>query len=123
MNAISDTVMTLAAIAPFASGPVTIRNVAHIRVKETERIQALENELAKLGVAVDGFSDGLTIAPAESLRPAVIETYDDHRMAMSFAVTGLKAPGIVISDPGCVAKTFPTFFDVLEGMRQEPQLR
>lgn len=122
MNAISDTVMTLAAIAPFASGPVTIRNVAHIRVKETERIQALETELGKLGVQVESFPDGLTVHPAERLTPAQIETYDDHRMAMSFAVTGLKAPGVTILDPGCVSKTFPTFFDVLEGLRPAASL-
>lgn len=122
MNAISDTVMTLAAIAPFAAGPVTIRNVAHIRVKETERIEALETELRKMGVTVDGFPDGLTIQPCDDIRPAEIDTYDDHRMAMSFAVAGLKAPGIVIRDPDCVAKTFPSFFDVLEGLRREPSL-
>jgi 3-phosphoshikimate 1-carboxyvinyltransferase len=110
MNGISDTVMTLAAIAPFASSRTTIRNVANIRVKETDRLRATATELRRLGVEVEELADGLVIQPAASLRPAEIETYDDHRMAMSFAVTGLMAPGIVIKDPGCVAKTVPDFF-------------
>lgn len=110
MNAISDTVMTLAAIAPFADGLTTIRNIGHIRHKETDRIAALAAELTRLGVRVEERPDSLTIHPAGALRPAEIETYDDHRMAMSFAVTGLRAPGIVIRDPGCVAKTFPGYF-------------
>jgi len=114
MNAISDTVMTLAAIAPFASGPTTIRNVAHIRHKETERIRATATELRRLGVAVEEFEDGLTIHPETTLRPAVIQTYDDHRMAMSFAITGLRTAGVAIADPGCVAKTFPDFFARLD---------
>src|SRR2546423_6763170 len=107
MNEMSDTVMTLAAIAPFADSPTTIRNVAHIRHKETDRLFALTTELRKLGVRVDERHDGLTIYPAESIRGASISTYEDHRMAMSFAVTGLRAPGILIEDPNCVAKTFP----------------
>ncbi len=114
MNAISDTVMTLAAIAPFADGPVNIHNVAHIRHKETDRIHALVTELRRLGVTVDERPDGLTIHPANQLKPARIETYDDHRMAMSFAITGLRAPGVEILDPGCVAKTFPDFFQRLD---------
>jgi 3-phosphoshikimate 1-carboxyvinyltransferase len=113
MNAISDTVMTLAAIAPFADGPTTIRNVAHIRHKETDRLAALATELRRLGVTVEEREDGLTIHPAAALRPAVIETYDDHRMAMSFAITGLRAPGIALRDPECVNKTFPDFFERL----------
>lgn len=110
MNAISDTVMTLAAIAPFADGPTTIRNVAHVRVKESDRLAALATELRKLGADVEERSDGLTIYPAPSCRPAEIDTYDDHRMAMSFAIAGLRSPGVVIRDPSCVAKTFPDFF-------------
>lgn len=110
MNAISDTVMTLAAIAPFASSTTTIRNVANIRVKETDRLRATATELRRLGVEVQELADGLVIQPALSLRPAEIETYEDHRMAMSFAVTGLASPGVVIRDPGCVAKTVPDFF-------------
>ena len=87
MNAISDTVQTLAAIAPLASSPVTIRNVAHIRHKETDRIAAVTTELRRLGVTVDERPDGLTIHPSK-ITPATIKTYDDHRMAMSFAVLG-----------------------------------
>jgi len=113
MNAISDTAMTLAVVALFAEGPTTIRNVAHIRQKESDRLQALATELRKLGATVEEAPDGLRITPPAALRPAVIETYDDHRMAMSFAVAGLRAPGVVICDPGCVAKTFPAYFRVL----------
>lgn len=112
MNAISDTAQTLAAIAPFAAGPTTIRGVTHNRVKETDRISAVATELRKLGQRVDEFPDGMTIHPAP-VTPAAIATYDDHRMAMSFAITGLRAPGVRILDPGCVAKTFPAFFDRL----------
>ena len=110
MNAISDTVMTLAAIAPFADSPTTINNIGHIRHKETDRIHAVVTELRRLGVTVEEREDGLTIYPQAQLTPAQIETYDDHRMAMSFAITGLKTPGVTILDPGCVAKTFPDFW-------------
>jgi 3-phosphoshikimate 1-carboxyvinyltransferase len=116
MNDISDTVMTLAAVACFAEGPTTIRNVAHIRHKETDRLAALAAELRRVGAAVDEFADGLTITP-RPLHGAEIETYNDHRMAMSMALIGLKVPGIVIKDPGCVAKTYPHFFDDLERLR------
>ncbi|MGA7671029.1 MAG: 3-phosphoshikimate 1-carboxyvinyltransferase [Nitrolancea sp.] len=112
MNAISDTVQTLAAIAPLASSPVTIRNVAHIRHKETDRIAAVATELNRVGARVEERPDGLTIHPSQ-IKPAEIETYDDHRMAMSFAILGSVVPGIVIKDPGCVAKTFPDFFERL----------
>jgi 3-phosphoshikimate 1-carboxyvinyltransferase len=110
MNAISDTVMTLAAIAPFADGATIIRGVGHIRQKETDRITALVNELRKIGAEAEEKPDGIIIYPPENVLPAGIDTYDDHRMAMSFAITGLKAQGIVIKDPDCVAKTFPDFF-------------
>lgn len=109
MGHISDTAQTLAAIAPFADGPVTIRGVAHNRLKETDRIAAVTTELRRLGQAVEEFADGLTITP-RPITPADIATYDDHRIAMSFAVTALRAPGIRLRDPGCVAKTFPDFF-------------
>jgi 3-phosphoshikimate 1-carboxyvinyltransferase len=116
MNDISDTVMTLAAVACFAEGPTTIRNVAHIRHKETDRLAALATELRRLGAGVDEFADGLTITPAP-LHGAVVETYNDHRMAMSLALIGLKVPGVVIDNPACVAKTYPHFFDDLERLR------
>ena len=113
MNAISDTAQTLACVAPFAEGPTRIRNVAHMRVKETDRVQALVIELRKLGLRIDEKSDGLTIHPGV-MQPAEIETYDDHRMAMSFAVLGLRQPGVRILDPGCTAKTYPGFFADLD---------
>jgi 3-phosphoshikimate 1-carboxyvinyltransferase len=110
MNAISDTVQTLAAVALFADGPTTITGVGHIRHKETDRIGDLARELRKLGATVDEFVDGLRITPARQ-RGAAIETYNDHRMAMSLALAGLRIPGVVINDPGCVAKTYPRFFE------------
>jgi 3-phosphoshikimate 1-carboxyvinyltransferase len=116
MNAISDTVMTLGAVACFADGPTTIRNVAHIRHKETDRIAALAAELRKVGATVEEFADGLTITPGPP-HGAEIETYNDHRMAMSLALVGLKVPGVVIRNPGCVAKTYPGFWTDLERLR------
>ncbi len=116
MNAISDTVMTLAAVACFAQGPTTIRNVAHIRHKETDRLSALATELRRVGAQVEELPDGLTIHP-RPLHGAEIETYDDHRLAMSIALIGLRIPGIRIKNPGCVAKTYPEFFQDLEKLR------
>ncbi len=116
MNAISDTVMTLAAVACFAEGPTTIRNVAHIRHKETDRLAALAAELRKVGAKVDEFPDGLRITP-RPLHGAEIETYNDHRMAMSMALIGLRVPGIVIKNPSCVAKTYPRFWEDLDRLR------
>ncbi len=109
MNAMSDTVQTLAAVALFAEGPTRIRNVSHNRHKESDRIGDLATELRRLGAEVQEHDDGLTIVP-QALRPATIHTYDDHRMAMSLALVGLKQPGIVILDPGCTSKTYPDFF-------------
>jgi len=119
MNAISDTVQTLAAVALTADGPTTIRNVAHIRHKETDRIAALAVELRKLGAKVVERDDGLTIAPG-ALHGAEIDTYDDHRMAMSMALVGLAVPGVVIRDPGCTAKTYPGFFRDLKALGRSP---
>ena len=120
MNAISDTVMTMAVLALFADGISRIRNVGHIRHKETDRIAALATELRKLGAKVDELPDGLVInpPPPDQLHPARISTYDDHRMAMSFALAGLKVPGVTILDPGCVAKTYPGFWDDLGASRR-----
>jgi 3-phosphoshikimate 1-carboxyvinyltransferase len=122
MNDISDTVMTLGAVALFADGPTTIRNVAHIRHKETDRLAALAAELRRVGAEVEEFADGLRITP-RPLHAAEVETYNDHRMAMSMALVGLKVPGIVIKDPGCVAKTYPNFFSDLEKLRDVPSSR
>ncbi len=107
---LSDVAQTLAAIAPFASSPVRIRGVAHIRRKETDRIAAMTSQLRRLGATVAEHDDGWEIAPSE-LRGASLNTYDDHRMAMSLAVTALRVPGVRILDPSCVAKTFPDFFE------------
>jgi 3-phosphoshikimate 1-carboxyvinyltransferase len=116
MADISDTAQTLAALAPFADGTTTIRGIAHIRGKETERVAAMVTELRRVGQHVKEFPDGLQITPAP-VRPADIATYEDHRMAMAFALVGLRATGICILDPACVAKTFPDYFTRLDQLR------
>ncbi len=112
----SDTAQTLAAVAVFAATPTTIDGIGFIRRKETDRIAAVATELARTGILVDELADGLRVHPGTPA-PATIRTYDDHRMAMSFALLGLRAPGIVIAEPGCVAKTFPTFWEVYDSLR------
>lgn len=112
-----DTAQTLAVMAPFAIEPVEIRGIASARVKESDRIGATCTELRKLGVQVDEFSDGMKIYPCAKINPAEICTYGDHRMAMSFALIGTRIGGIVIEDPDCVNKTFPKFFETLDGLR------
>lgn len=122
MRFISDTAQTLSTVALFADSPTSIRNVANMRVKETDRIHAVVTELQKFGVRVDEFEDGMTIYPLSSLAPGAIpasveiETYRDHRMAMSFALVGLRLPGVVILDPNCTAKTYPNFFEDLKNV-------
>jgi 3-phosphoshikimate 1-carboxyvinyltransferase len=113
MNAISDTAQTLAVVALFADGPTRIRNVAHMRHKETDRVAAVVNEIRRMGVSAEETEDGLAITPGP-IQPATIETYDDHRMAMSFALAGLRTKGIRIADPSCTGKTYPHFFSDLE---------
>ena len=113
---ISDTAQTLAAIAPFASSPVTITGIGFIRRKEIDRVAAVATELRRAGVRVDDDPDGWTIHPGP-VAPATFETYDDHRMAMSFALLGLAAPGISIAGPTCVAKTFPGYWAMLDQLR------
>jgi 3-phosphoshikimate 1-carboxyvinyltransferase len=117
MNGISDTVQTLGAVALFAEGTTHIHGVAHIRHKETDRITALATELRKLGARVEERDDGLSITPGP-LHGAAIDTYNDHRMAMSLALAGLKIPGVRINDPGCTAKTYPNYFADLDRLRQ-----
>jgi 3-phosphoshikimate 1-carboxyvinyltransferase len=115
MNAISDTVQTLAAVALYADGPTTITGVPHIRYKETDRIGDLARELRKLGAEVQELPDGLRIVPGP-LRAAAVDTYNDHRMAMSLALVGLRTPGVVICNPQCTEKTYPRFFDDLRDL-------
>jgi 3-phosphoshikimate 1-carboxyvinyltransferase len=113
MNAISDTVQTLAAVALFARGPTTIRGVAHIRHKETDRIGDLARELRRFGAGVNEFADGLRVTPPPDFadfKGAEIETYNDHRMAMSLALPGLRLSGVTILNPECTAKTYPGYF-------------
>ena len=112
MESIPDTAQTLAVIAAFANSPSTIRGLASLRVKETDRLKAIAIELPKLGAAVEVGRDSwiITPPPRGALRGATIDTYDDHRMAMSFAVAGLRVPEVIINNPGCVAKTFPDFW-------------
>ena len=102
----------------FFVGPTLIENVASLRLKETDRLAALETELRKLGVVAKAGADSLLITPTASLRGASIATYDDHRMAMAFALAGFRIAGIEIQDPGCVAKTWPGFFSELDAMRE-----
>ena len=110
LNDIPDQAQTLAAISLFASAPVEIINVWNLRIKETDRLAALATELRKFGATVEEARDGLRIEPPRTPNAATVETYGDHRMAMAFAVAGLRLPGTVILDPGCVAKTYPGFF-------------
>jgi 3-phosphoshikimate 1-carboxyvinyltransferase len=113
MNSMPDVVPTLAVVALFAGTPTRIRNVAHLRHKESDRLDALYTELQRLGAQVTVFDDGLEIMPS-SLHNAQLDTYDDHRLAMSFALIGSKTPGVRIENPDCVKKSFPGFWSELE---------
>ncbi|HEX4797855.1 MAG TPA: 3-phosphoshikimate 1-carboxyvinyltransferase [Burkholderiales bacterium] len=120
LNHIPDAAMTAAVAALFAEGPSTIRNIASWRVKETDRIAAMARELRKLGAAVEEGADSLRVTPPAALKPATIDTYDDHRMAMSFSLAALGGIKVRINDPGCVGKTFPEYFEVLASVSQRP---
>jgi 3-phosphoshikimate 1-carboxyvinyltransferase len=109
MTDISDTAQTLAAVAVFADSPTRVRGIGFIRRKETDRIAAMVTELRRAGISATEDDDGFTIRPG-SPKPTTFETYDDHRMAMSLSLLGLRAPGMAIQDPGCVGKTYPEFF-------------
>jgi 3-phosphoshikimate 1-carboxyvinyltransferase len=116
LNHVPDAAMTAAVAALFADGTSTLRNIGSWRVKETDRIAAMANELRKLGATVEEGADFLRITPPHGSRladRASIETYDDHRMAMCFSLAALGGVTVRINDPGCVAKTFPAYFDVL----------
>ena len=117
MEEMPDVVLTLAAVAAVAEGTTSITNIANLRVKECDRINAAARELERLGVRVDEGADYLVIHPSaerSDLRPASIHTYDDHRVAMAFSVLSLVSPGIEIQDPGCVAKSFPNYWKEFE---------
>ena len=114
--AIPDAAMTLAILALFARAPTRLVNIGSWRVKETDRIAAMATELAKLGATLAAGNDWLEVAPLAAFRPATIDTYDDHRMAMCFALAALGGAGVTINDPGCVRKTFPGYFDALRSI-------
>ncbi len=116
LNAMPDTAQTLAVVALFADGRTTIRNVANLRLKETDRLAALAAELVKFGARVDVGDNHIAIDPPVAPQPAHVATYDDHRMAMSFALAGLALDGVEILDPACVNKTFPDFFERFDGL-------
>ena len=105
--------MTIAVAALFADGPCTLRNIGSWRVKETDRIAAMATELSKLGATAEEGPDWLRVTPPAALRPATIDTYDDHRMAMCFSLAALGGVTVRINDPQCVNKTFPEYFEVL----------
>jgi 3-phosphoshikimate 1-carboxyvinyltransferase len=114
---ISDTAPTLAVVAAFASGPTTITDIGFVKGKESDRIGAPVRELRRCGVDAEEVEGGLVVRPSDRPTAATFDTYDDHRMAMAFALIGLAVPGVAIRNPGCVAKTFPGYFDALEQLR------
>ena len=117
MADISDTFMTLAAVAPLATSPVTITGIGNVRLKESDRIAAMEENLRRTGVKTESGADWLRVFPGTPYG-ATIDPHGDHRIAMAFSVLGLRIPGIVIEDPGCVTKTCPTFFDLWTALEQ-----
>jgi 3-phosphoshikimate 1-carboxyvinyltransferase len=118
MGDMPDLVPTLAVVAAFAEGTTRITGVAHLKAKESDRLAAVAGELGRMGIDARDTGQGLTIVGGTP-RGASIETHDDHRIAMSFAVAGLRVPGVRILDPSCVGKSFPGFWDVLETLQEE----
>jgi 3-phosphoshikimate 1-carboxyvinyltransferase len=116
LSDLSDIAPTLAVVASFASSPTEATGIGFIRAKESDRIAAVVTELQRCGIDASEREDGFVVQPGEA-HGAEIETYGDHRMAMSFAVLGLAVPGVSIADPDCVSKTFPGYFDSLEQLR------
>ncbi|MGL5056350.1 MAG: 3-phosphoshikimate 1-carboxyvinyltransferase, partial [Fusobacteriaceae bacterium] len=114
LNDAPDIAQTLAVVALFATTKTSVRNVHNMRVKETDRISALKNEITKLGGIFKEWEDGFSVTPSENYNPAEIDTYNDHRMAMSFALAGLRIKGVTIKDSPCVSKTFPDFFKIFD---------
>lgn len=115
MSDFSDQTMTLAAIAPFAEGDTVIEGIRHIRRQESDRIRGIVTELRRIGIDCEEREDGITIHPG-TVRPALIQTYEDHRMAMAFSIVGCKAEGIRIENPSCCKKTFETYFELLTNL-------
>ncbi len=113
MSTCSDQAITMAATAVYAASPTTITGIGHIRFQESNRLQAIATELTRMGIRVESTDDSVTIYPGTP-QPALIETYDDHRMAMGFSLIGLRSDGITINDPLCCRKTFENYFDVLD---------
>lgn len=118
MNDFSDQALTLAAIAPFAEGKVRMEGIGHIRLQECDRLKAMATELKRLGISCEEEADAITIHPGEP-KAAVIETYEDHRVAMAFSLVGLRTEGIEISNPDCCRKTFENYFEILERFTTE----
>ncbi|KID57199.1 3-phosphoshikimate 1-carboxyvinyltransferase [Pseudoalteromonas luteoviolacea] len=117
-NAIPDAAMTLATVALFAKGKTAIRNIYNWRVKETDRLYAMATELRKVGADVVEGEDFIEIVPPTEFKLAEIDTYNDHRIAMCFSMVAVGGQSVTINDPGCTAKTFPTYFDVLASISQ-----
>jgi 3-phosphoshikimate 1-carboxyvinyltransferase len=115
MSDCSDTAPTLAAVAVFADSPTVVRGIGFIRAKESDRVGAVVAELRRAGIDATEDEDGFTIRPGTP-KPSRLSTYDDHRLAMSLALLGIVQPGIEIENPGCVAKTFPDYFERLEAL-------
>ena len=115
MSAMSDQALTLAVVSAYADGPVTISGISHIRLQECDRVAAIRNNLNRMGIKTEESEDSVTVYPGTP-HGAEIETYDDHRVAMSFALAGLCTEGIVIKDKDCVKKTFPEYFEVLKSI-------
>ena len=113
MKDFSDQTMTLAALAPFAEAEIRIENIGHIRLQECDRLHAIATELTRLGISCEEGESAITIHPGMP-KAGIVQTYDDHRIAMSFALIGLKAEGIEIADPTCCKKTFEEYFDILD---------
>jgi 3-phosphoshikimate 1-carboxyvinyltransferase len=115
MNDFSDQSMTMAVVAAFAQTPTYIRNIGHIRLQESDRIKGIVTELRKLGITVEEHQDAIRIVPSQ-MQSGIVKTYDDHRMAMAFALAGLRTSGIIIDDYQCCKKTFENYFEVLESI-------
>lgn len=119
LNACSDQALTLAAMAVFANGPITISNIGHIRNHESDRIEVIAKNMLKLGVDTEMSHDSITIYPTNKVNNVELETYDDHRVAMAFSLIAMKVGGITIVDPDCTKKTFPTYFSYLKSLGVE----